>query len=169
MEVRETEAERVDRALDNLVEKEGVAGGRSGRERTFPSKVGRGVEQEGIECRGIRASHVPEAHSNDARHCVGSSCGSSPFLPAQETGSERGSNLPEVSCLERAGTEVAKAQSATGDQDTYLTRQGNGRAWRQEAKISASKSGTSRAWDVGVTRDVMMLRVPRESAREGAT
>lgn len=64
MEVGETEAEQADHALEHLVEKEGVAGGRHGHERTFSLKVGRGVEQEGIECKGMRASVVPEANSN---------------------------------------------------------------------------------------------------------
>lgn len=64
MEVGETEAEHVDHALENLGEKEEGAGGRYGHERTFPSKVGRGVAQEGIECKGIRASAIPEANRN---------------------------------------------------------------------------------------------------------
>lgn len=35
------------------------------------------------------------------------------------------------------------------------------------SKIAASKRGISKAWDVDVTRGMMMLRVLGESAREG--
>ena len=58
VEVGDTEVEHVGHVLENLVEKESVSGGRYEQPPPPPPKVGRGVEQQGIECKGIRTSAI---------------------------------------------------------------------------------------------------------------